>query len=200
MWHTCDDGGDGARRRLKKMPAHSTMCIWHIGLALTSHNLLRIKNSVYVHNSPSYHTNFLPSPSHSPSRSISHQFFSYFAFCWCERCEEYIFLAEGWGRECERRGKEEKEKWENAATRNIQNNVYFNVLRLPMSPCFLSLTHSLAASVWLRHDVYKGQLVIRFCSTVEMWVYGKDALCCLARKRIQRRRCPNALDSFTNTL
>lgn len=42
----------------RKMPAHSTMCIWHIGLALTSHNLLRIKNSVYVHNSLSYHTNF----------------------------------------------------------------------------------------------------------------------------------------------
>lgn len=57
------------------MPAHSTMCICHIGLALTSHNLLRIKNSVYVHNSLFVPHKFSFS---SPISSRTHQFFSYF--------------------------------------------------------------------------------------------------------------------------
>lgn len=167
------------------MPAHSTMCIWHIGLALTSHNLLRIKNSVYMYIILFRTTQiFLPSP--SLSFHISPIFLVFFAFCWCERCEKKIIFFLCWG------VRKKKEKWENAATRNIQNNVYFNVLRLPMSPC---------SSRYDWDTMYiRGNWWYVFCSTVEMWVYGKDALCCLARKRIQRRRCPIALNSFTNTL
>lgn len=170
--HICDD--DVMLKETKKgdqeMPAHSTMCIWHIGLAcLDLPQPLRIKNSVYVHNSRSYHTNFLPL---IPSHSYNFPRFSHFA--WCEMREDWSW---GWVENERMEGK----KWENAATRNIQNNVYFNVFCLPMSPC--SLTLSLSLSQWLRNEMYiRDKLVIRFSRAaaavaVEMWVYGKDALC-----------------------
>jgi hypothetical protein len=50
----------------------------------------------------------------SPSHSISHQFFSYFAFCWCERCEKENML----------RGEDESEKEEKGKVRKCGSKEY----------------------------------------------------------------------------
>lgn len=113
-WHfhaigrTCDDGNRKKiyKKGWRKMPAHSTMCICHIGLALTSHNLLRIKNSVYVHNSLFVPHKFSFS---SPISSRTHQFFSYFRILLVREMRKgkfFCFFSEGWVRA--KRKKKEK--------------------------------------------------------------------------------------------
>lgn len=167
----------------QEMPAHSTMCIWHIGLAcLDLPQPLRIKNSVYVHNSRSYHTNFLPL---IPSHSYNFPRFSHFA--WCEMREDWSW---GWVENERMEGK----KWENAATRNIQNNVYFNVFCLPMSPC--SLTLSLTFSMTKEWDVHKGQIGDTFfsgcccCCRWNVSIWQGRVMCCLAWKSTTQDDAP----------
>lgn len=141
---------------------------------------LRIKNCVYVHNSRFVPHKFSHHPLTLSSSCISSSFFC----CERKRCEEWVLW--GWVvNEWER----ESKKWENAATRrNIQNNVYFNVLCFTayVSSLFLpfsSLTYSLT-SMTKEWDVHKGQIGDTFFPSdrrnVSIW-QGR-VMCCLAWK------------------
>ena len=144
------------------MPAHSTMCIWHIGLSLLDlpQPFKDQEQCVYIHNSLSCHTNFslLPLTTHHliPYLSTNFSRISHFAGARDAKGKFFLsFLFERWGVSTSEKRKSEK----------IRQQGIYKIMYILMCSAWLCLhAFLMLCSLWLRHDVYKGQLVIRFFS------------------------------------